>query len=179
MNEAIPLINLLIMNGIKYDLDKIRDVPGPRIEVNRADIVTDINCSPVETGLHALTTERAAAGKEQTVGADPREYVPQLMDALIVIKHQGKLLLLLGHLSLSRSTKEKITVRLVTTVAMKEKAKLHVPSPPAPPAPEPVQRYPQTFTNAPRVVAPKAFPPPRSSNSNHPFRNTAVKVGKS
>lgn len=188
MNEATnPTIDILILNGVKYDINKLRNIPGagksPRIEVNRGEIVADINCSPMDTGLHALTTVRAPEGEEQKLGPNAVEYVSPLSDPLIVIKHQGKMLLLLGHATFKRSTKEVVPARLITTVAMKEKAKLHFVPPVTTPPPAPVREYPTEFKNAPRLQT-HATPKPRqfndrsvtSSNSNHPFRSNSSKT---
>lgn len=185
MNATIPTINILVLNGTKYDLDKVRNIAGAPsrtggpFKLSRWDIVTDINCSAIESGLHAFTTTRAAPGQEQVLHENTPRYEDLDTDPMIVIKFNGKYLLLMGHKQLAAHKPGEVALRLITTVAMKEKAKLHV----APPPPEPVKNYPQDFTNAPRFVShktptPREYPPARGSMSNHPYHNPKLRPPK-
>lgn len=188
MNATIPTINILVLNGTKYDLDKVRNIAGAPsrtggpFKLLASDIVTDINCSAIESGLHAFTTTRAAPGQEQHLDADTPHYAALDDDPMVVVKFNGKYLLLMGHKKLAAHKPAEVALRLITTVAMKEKAKLHV-TPPAPPAPDPVKNYPQAFTNAPRIVTHKTptareYPPARGSMSNHPYHNPKLRPPK-
>jgi len=158
MTEQTAQQHLLILNGTKYDLDKVRNIPGTIIEVKREDLCPDINCSEIQVGLHAVTAPQQVTYQENTPRAGYREYQSDPSDAVVVIKHMGKFLLLLGHATILRSTKRLVRVRLITTVAMKDRARL--PNAPAPAEPAwvaPASSYNNEFKNTPRFKEHKKF----------------------
>lgn len=151
MADITNPIHILVLNGVNYDLDKVRSIPGTTIEVERNTLVTDINCSPLDTGLHALTVERAVPNQFQTIDASAIEYVSETEQRPIVLKHHGKMLLLMGHEMVRRSTKPVLAARLITTVGLKNYAKLPtMVETPSVAEPVPAKIYPTDFKNAPR-----------------------------
>jgi len=146
-------LNVLVLDGTMYDIAKVKNATGIVVEIDRAELNTDINCSEIEFGLHALVIERAAEGQVQKLGENAQLYEPSKDDHVVAIKYKRSFLLLLGHQRVEGGISAKVKVFLTSTVALKNaRAKIDTTAPAAAAKPIPAPSHPSEFRNAPRIV---------------------------